>query len=447
MYFGHFGGLAPYPKRAGGKPPIEALLLEANKRAYPDGYSRDDNSLVVAEHIAEARADASVAKAVETIRRDSLPQTAHLSLRDWAARLGVAILPDWTEHDLARAVVEKFQADAKNDILTLRSKCAALLGDSFVALKRAGDKQAKVISCAATTYDGASVTPAYPLEQKGSGSNTSGDTAARLAQCIAATEQEVSYEIATPGSMSAMLSLAVTDSSVWCEDSHVVAASAAGTLADSVTVVEGCTWLLAFVVIRSGVIDITDVTYNGNPMTLVDSVTANDGTQLLHIAAYKRAVTYPDSGDVQVVTGSLTGSEKTVKLFWCLSEGLGTITSESVADDDGSERTLTTVHTTDTDAEATLEAPQPTYWEGNPAPDALQPYLLGGWTSVRARYRLLARRGKTFVSDDAVRQQIDGPVHEYLDRVLKSSECYDYSIGDLEGFILGVSRLGYVAML
>ena len=453
FFGGHYGGLAPSPGFYGGRAPREALFLEAFKRAFPDAYSRDNASLVVAEHIEEARAKGSIVRAIEAIVKDSLPSTSHLSLRDWANKQGITILPTWTEYDLARACFAKFSAQQKNDIITLRENVAELLGDSFVALKRTGDQQSKVVTCAATSSGStAGLVPVYPLAELDS--NTDDGTSAVIAHAVMGPVLSAGSLMNTPGAMSAQLGVAIADDSVWVASTDSDTANATGTISVVITETDAGNTLLVFVVIESGTIDFDAPEFDSNPMTLLGSVTADDGVSdtNLHVAAYISPQISEGwaSTTVTVPINTLDGTSPNAKVFVIQLEGGGTgddasTQTNSTTDIVGGYR-LVTEHTIDTDAEPTLTAPEPTYWPGNPAPDDVALHLLDGWTSARARYHLLARRGDTYTSDDAVRQRIDGAVHDYFERTLKSTECYDYSIGDLEGFILGQSRLGYVAM-
>ena len=247
MLFGPCGGLAPFPKRYGGRAPAEALFLESYKRAFPDGYSRDNGSIIVADHICYARGDAADARAIEAVQRDAIPQTANLSLRDWADRLDVTILPGMTCEDLRRELVPQYQAVAANDLPTLRAKCAELLGDSFVALKRMTDKQAKVIACIANSANSAGIAPVYPLSEIDSA--TGSGTSSSVSYCVIGPEFDASCFIESPGTMSTMLSVAIIGDSVWIGGHGNDGRSTAGTVSQALTAVDGCGVLMAFVVL------------------------------------------------------------------------------------------------------------------------------------------------------------------------------------------------------
>jgi hypothetical protein len=187
---------------------------------------------------------------------------------------------------------------------------------------------------------------------------------------------------------------------------------------------------------------------DSTPMTLLDSVTVDDSSSdtQLHVAAWLITDLFAwGSATISTVVNTLDGTSPNAKIFALQVEGADSAQTDTVSDTTQA-RKLTTSHTADTDHESDLDPPDPTFWPLNPAAPAQQPSLINGWTSARARYHLLARHGTVYTTDDAVRKRIDGAVHKYLDRAIKATENYDYSIGDLEGFILGQSRLGYVAM-
>lgn len=447
MFFGRYGMLAPYPQRSGGRATHEALFLESFKRAFPDVYSRDNDSIVVGEHIVHAREKASLVRVAESIRTEAIPHSAHLSLRDWAQRLGVEILPSYTAGDLRRALVAAYEDQAGNALVTLREKCAELLGDSFVALKRAGDKKAKVISCAATVA-ATTCSVVYPLVEIAASLAVNGLETC-VGECIIGQSATTTHRFAAPGTLSAALGVSIVASeSVWFLSQNTYSTTSSGVYNIAAYAPDtGATSLLIFVVVNSATTTVNSVEHDGVTLDVIGTVTADDGVSTTDLAIHAYLVNTNVEGntaDIDVDLASIGGTSASARIIVIQLEGADSATSGSSTSITG-EYTISTTVTSNTDADPTLTAPSPTYWAGNPAPADVEPHLLNGVFTERSRYRLLARRGSVYESDDAVKQRIDGAVHKYLSKKMKSTECYDYSIGDLEGFILNQSRLGYVA--
>lgn len=128
------GALSPLATRLGGGETLESTYLREIQAALGDGFTQSLDGPVGVENICDARLFASIFKASERMRTQTLPGKSTDALNDWIVRLGIVLPNDSTDQTKRQEAAAKYTALIGPTVENLSNSLNNLLGDKFISV-------------------------------------------------------------------------------------------------------------------------------------------------------------------------------------------------------------------------------------------------------------------------------------------------------------------------